>query len=166
MAISKQKISPCLWFDGKAEEAAKFYVSIFPNSRIVDTSHYTDVGQEQHGQKPGSVMTVAFELEGQSFLGLNAGPLFKFNEAVSFIIYCETQAEVDRYWSALTAGGGEEGPCGWLKDKFGLSWQVTPTKLLEMVTSTEKTKAGRAMGAMMKMKKIDIAKIEAAYEGR
>jgi len=166
MAISKQKISPCLWFDGKAEEAAKFYVSIFPNSRIVDTSHYTDVGQEQHGQKPGSVMTVAFELEGQSFLGLNAGPLFKFNEAVSFIIYCETQAEVDRYWSALTAGGGEEGPCGWLKDKFGLSWQVTPTKLLEMVTSKEKTKAGRAMGAMMKMKKIDIAKIEAAYEGR
>jgi len=166
MAISKQKISPCLWFDGKAEEAAKFYVSIFPNSRIVDTSHYTDVGQEQHGQKPGSVMTVAFELEGQSFLGLNAGPLFKFNESVSFIIYCETQAEVDRYWSALTAGGGEEGPCGWLKDKFGLSWQVTPTKLLEMVTSTEKTKAGRAMGAMMKMKKIDIAKIEAAYEGR
>ena len=122
MAISKQKISPCLWFDGKAEEAAKFYVSIFPNSRIVDTSHYTDVGQEQHGQKPGSVMTVAFELEGQSFLGLNAGPLFKFNESVSFIIYCETQAEVDRYWSALTAGGGEEGPCGWLKDKFGLSW--------------------------------------------
>ena len=166
MAISKQKISPCLWFDGKAEEAAKFYVSIFPNSRIVDTSHYTDVGQEQHGQKPGSVMTVAFELEGQSFLGLNAGPLFKFNESVSFIIYCETQAEVDRYWSALTAGGGEEGPCGWLKDKFGLSWQVTPTKLLEMVTSTEKTKAGRAMGAMMKMKKIDIAKIEEAYEGR
>ena len=166
MAISKQKISPCLWFDGKAEEAAKFYVSIFPNSRIVDTSHYTDVGQEQHGQKPGSVMTVAFELEGQSFLGLNAGPLFKFNESVSFIIYCETQAEVDRYWSALTDGGGEEGPCGWLKDKFGLSWQVTPTKLLEMVTSKEKTKAGRAMGAMMKMKKIDIAKIEAAYEGR
>ena len=166
MAISKQKISPCLWFDGKAEEAAKFYVSIFPNSRIVDTSHYTDVGQEQHGQKPGSVMTVAFELEGQSFLGLNAGPLFKFNESVSFIIYCETQAEVDRYWLALTAGGGEEGPCGWLKDKFGLSWQVTPTKLLEMVTSKEKTKAGRAMGAMMKMKKIDIAKIEAAYEGR
>jgi predicted 3-demethylubiquinone-9 3-methyltransferase (glyoxalase superfamily) len=166
MAISKQKISPCLWFDGKAEEAATFYVSIFPNSRIVDTSHYTDVGQEQHGQKPGSVMTVAFELEGQSFLGLNAGPLFKFNESVSFIIYCETQAEVDRYWSALTAGGGEEGPCGWLKDKFGLSWQVTPTKLLEMVTSKEKTKAGRAMGAMMKMKKIDIAKIEAAYEGR
>ena len=166
MAISKQKISPCLWFDGKADEAAKFYVSIFPNSRIVDTSHYTDVGQEQHGQKPGSVMTVAFELEGQSFLGLNAGPLFKFNEAVSFIIYCETQAEVDRYWSALTAGGGEEGPCGWLKDKFGLSWQVTPTKLLDMVTSNDKAKAGRAMGAMMQMKKIDIARIEAAYEGR
>jgi len=166
MAISKQKISPCLWFDGKAEEAAKFYVSIFPNSRIVDISHYTNVGQDQHGQKAGTVMTVAFELEGQSFLGLNAGPLFKFTEAVSFIVYCDTQAEVDRYWSALTASGGEEGPCGWLKDKFGLSWQVTPTKLIEMVTSKDKPKAGRAMGAMMQMKKIDIAKIEAAYEGR
>jgi predicted 3-demethylubiquinone-9 3-methyltransferase (glyoxalase superfamily) len=166
MAIAKQKISPCLWFDGKAEAAARFYVSIFPNSRIVDISHYGEVGQEQHGQKAGTVMTVAFELEGQSFLGLNGGPLFKFTEAVSFIIYCDTQAEVDRYWSALTADGGEEGPCGWLKDKFGLSWQVTPTKLLEMVTSNDKTKAGRAMGAMMQMKKIDIARVEAAYEGR
>lgn len=166
MTIGKQKISPCLWFDGKAEDAAKFYVSLFPNSRIVHTSHYGEVGQEQHRQKPGSVMTVAFELEGQSFLGLNAGPMYKFSEAVSFIIYCDTQAEVDRYWSALTADGGEPGPCGWLKDKFGLSWQVTPTKLLKMVTSNEKTKAGRAMGAMMQMKKIDIAKIEAAYEGR
>lgn len=166
MALSKQKISPCLWFDGKAEEAAKFYVSIFPNSRIVHTSHYGEVGQEQHRQKPGSVMTVAFELEGQSFLGLNAGPRFKFNESVSFIVYCETQTEVDRYWDALTANGGEPGPCGWLKDQFGLSWQITPTKLLDMVTSSDKTKAGRAMGAMMQMSKIDIAKIEAAYEGR
>jgi len=166
MALSKQKISPCLWFDGKAEDAAKFYVSIFPNSRIVHTSHYGEVGQEQHRQKPGSVMTVAFELEGQSFLGLNAGPLFKFNESVSFIVYCETQAEVDRYWDALTANGGEPGPCGWLKDRFGLSWQITPTKLLDMVTGPDKAKAGRAMGAMMQMSKIDIAKIEAAYEGR
>ena len=111
-------------------------------------------------------MTVAFELEGQSFLALNAGPMFKFTEAVSLMIYCDSQAEVDRYWDALTAGGGEPGPCGWLKDKFGLSWQVTPTKLLEMVTSSDKTKAGRAMGAMMKMKKIDIGRIEAAYEGK
>jgi len=166
MALSKQKISPCLWFDGKAEDAAKFYVSIFPNSRIVHTSHYGEAGQEQHRQKPCSVMTVAFELEGQSFLGLNAGPLFRFNESVSFIVYCETQAEVDRYWDALTANGGEPGPCGWLKDKFGLSWQVTPTKLLDMVTGPDKAKAGRAMGAMMQMSKIDIAKIEAAYEGR
>ena len=166
MAISKQKISPCLWFDGKAEEAAKFYVSLFPNSRIVHTSRYTEVGQDQHGQKAGSVMTVAFELEGQSFLGLNAGPMFKFSEAVSFIIYCESQAEVDRYWNALTADGGQPSQCGWLKDKFGLSWQVTPTKLLEMVTSSDKAKAGRAMGAMMTMNKIDIARIEAAYEGR
>lgn len=166
MALSKQKISPCLWFDGKAEEAAKFYVSIFPNSRIVHTSHYGEAGKEQHRQKPGSVMTVAFELEGQSFLGLNGGPMFKLTEAVSFIIYCETQAEVDHYWNALTADGGQPSQCGWLKDKFGLSWQVTPTKLLDMVTSDDKAKSGRAMGAMMTMKKIDIAKIEAAYEGR
>jgi predicted 3-demethylubiquinone-9 3-methyltransferase (glyoxalase superfamily) len=166
MALSKQKISPCLWFDGKAEEAAKFYVSIFPNSRIVHTSHYGEVGKEQHRQKPGTVMTVAFELEGQSFLGLNGGPMFKLTEAVSFIIYCETQAEVDHYWNALTADGGQPSQCGWLKDKFGLSWQVTPTKLLDMVTSDDKAKSGRAMGAMMQMSKIDIAKIEAAYEGR
>ena len=166
MPLSKQKISPCLWFDGRAEEAAKFYTAIFPNSRIVHTSHYSDVGKEQHGQKAGAVMTEAFEHAGQSFLGLNAGPMFKFTEAVSFIIYCETQAEVDRYWNALTADGGQPSQCGWLKDKFGLSWQVTPTKLLDMVTGSDKAKAGRAMGAMMQMKKIDIAKIEAAYEGR
>lgn len=166
MAISKQKISPCLWFDGKADEAAKFYVSIFPNSRIVDTSHYTDVGQEQHGQKPGSVMTVAFELEGQSFLGLNAGPLFKFNESVSFIIYCETQAEVDRYWSALTAGGGEEGPCGWLKDKFGLSWQIVPRAMIDMLKSPDTARAQRAMAAMMHMTKLDIAALQGAFDGK
>src|SRR3569833_1672546 len=166
MSIAKQKITPCLIYDGKAEAAAKFYTAIFANSRIIETSHYSEVGQEQHGQKPGSVMTVAFELEGQSFLALNAGPMFKFTEAVSFIVYCESQAEVDRYWSALTADGGLPSQCGWLKDKFGLSWQVAPTKLLEMVTSSDTAKAGRAMGAMMQMKKIDIAKIEAAYEGR
>ena len=166
MSIAKQKITPCLIYDGKAEAAAKFYTAIFANSRIVETSHYSEVGQEQHGQKPGSVMTVAFELEGQSILALNAGPMFKFTEAVSLMIYCDSQAEVDRYWDALTAGGGEPGPCGWLKDKFGLSWQVTPTKLLEMVTSKDKAKAGRAMGAMMQMKKIDIGRIEAAYEGK
>lgn len=165
MAISKQKISPCLWFDGKAEEAAKFYVSIFPNSRIVHTSHYGEVGQEQHGQKPGSVMTVAFELEGQSFLGLNAGPLFKFNESVSFIIYCETQAEVDRYWSALTAGGGEEGPCGWLKDKFGLSWQVIPSALGRYLGDPDRSKANRVMQAMMQVRKIVIADLDKVYAG-
>jgi predicted 3-demethylubiquinone-9 3-methyltransferase (glyoxalase superfamily) len=165
MTIAKQKISPCLWFDGKAEDAAKFYVSIFPNSRIFDISHYGEVGQEQHRQKPGSVMTVAFELEGQSFLGLNGGPMYKLTEAVSFIIYCDAQAEVDHYWSALTADGGEPGPCGWLKDKFGLSWQVTPTKVLQLVTSKDKEKAGRAMGAMMQMGKLEIAELEAAFEG-
>jgi predicted 3-demethylubiquinone-9 3-methyltransferase (glyoxalase superfamily) len=165
MAIAKQKITPCLWFDGTAEDAAQFYVSIFPNSRIVEISHYGEIGQDVHKQKPGSVMTVAFELDGQSFLGLNGGPLFKFNEAVSFMVYCDTQAEVDRYWTALTAGG-EESQCGWLKDKFGLSWQVVPTKVLQMLTSKDKAKAGRAMGALMQMKKLDIGKLEAAYEGR
>jgi predicted 3-demethylubiquinone-9 3-methyltransferase (glyoxalase superfamily) len=165
MAIAKQKIAPCLWFDGRAEEAAKFYVSIFPNSHIVDIAHYGDVGQDVHGQKPGTVMTVAFELDGQSFLGLNAGPLFKFNEAVSFQVYCDTQKEVDRYWAGLTTGGGEEGSCGWLKDKFGLSWQVVPSSVLQMMTSKDRPKADRAMGAMMQMKKLDIAELEAAYEG-
>ena len=157
-----QKIKPFLWFDTQAEEAAAFYTELFPNSRITQVTHYgPDAPREE-----GLVMTVAFELEGQSFLGLNAGPMFKFTEAVSFIVYCESQAEVDRYWNALTADGGQPSQCGWLKDKFGLSWQVTPTKLLEMVTSSDTAKAGRAMGAMMQMQKIDIAKIEAAYEGR
>ena len=159
------KITPFLWFDTQAEEAATLYTSIFKNARIHQVSRYGKAGHETHGMEAGKVMTVAFELEGKSFIALNGGPYFKFNEAVSFQITCETQDEIDYFWSKLSEGG-EESRCGWLKDKFGLSWQVTPAKLIEMVTSSDKAKAGRAMNAMMQMKKIDIARIEAAYEGR
>ena len=157
----QQKIIPSLWFDTEAEEAADFYISVFKNGRVLFVSHYP----ESAPREAGMVMTVEFELDGQRFVGINGGPQFKFSEAISFQISCETQDEIDYYWERLS-DGGEEGPCGWLKDRFGLSWQVTPTKLLEMVTSKDTAKAGRAMGAMMQMKKIDIAKIEAAYEGR
>jgi predicted 3-demethylubiquinone-9 3-methyltransferase (glyoxalase superfamily) len=166
MAIAKQTIWPCLWFDGRAEEAAKFYISIFPNSRIVDTSYYGNAGNDVHGQKAGSVMTVTFELDGQRFMALNGGPQFKFDEAVSFQVFCDTQAEIDRYWRELTAGGGQEGPCGWLKDKFGLSWQVVPSVIPKLIAGGDQAKADRAMGEIMKMKKLDIARLEAAYEGR
>jgi len=156
-----QKINSCLWFDDQAEEAAKYYCSIFKNSKILKTSYYSDAVPS----KKGSVMTVLFELEGREFIALNAGPMFKFNEAVSFMIDCKTQAEVDYYWDKLSAGG-EQQPCGWLKDKFGLSWQVTPTVLMEMTTDPDQKKAARAMEAMMKMKKIVIADIERAYAGK
>ncbi len=156
-----QKISPFLWFDTQAEEAARFYVSIFDNSRIGTVTRYGDAGP---GPK-GSAMTVAFELEGQQFIALNGGPHFKFSEAVSFAIDCKTQDEVDRYWNALTADGGAEQPCGWLKDKFGLSWQVNPTILGKMLDDPDPQKAKRAMEAMLKMKKIDIAALQRAYAG-
>src|SRR6185503_1285793 len=133
MAIASKKITPCLWFDKEAEDAAKFYTSIFKNSRIKSVSRYGKEGFETHGMKAGTVMTVEFELDGQSFVGLNGGPLFKFTEAVSFQVPCETQEEIDYFWSKLTAGGGSEGPCGWLKDKYGLSWQVIPTILPQML---------------------------------
>ncbi len=165
MPIAKHKIAPCLWFDGNAEPAAKFYCSVFKNSKLGRISHYPNVGQETHGRDPGSVMTVEFELEGQSFLGLNGGPQFKFDEAVSFQIYCETQDEIDYYWKALTADGGEEGPCGWLKDKFGLSWQVAPRLAIETL-SAGGDKAARVMNAFMKMKKFDLATIEQASAGK
>lgn len=166
MAIAKQTISPCLWFDGNGKEAAEFYVSIFPNSRIVDISYYGKSGEPVHGQKAGSVMTVRFELDGTMFMALNGGPQFKFNEAVSFQVFCDTQAEIDRYWAALTAGGGEEGVCGWLKDKFGLSWQIVPSIIPKMIAGGDQAKADRAMGAVMQMKRLDIAELQAAYEGR
>jgi predicted 3-demethylubiquinone-9 3-methyltransferase (glyoxalase superfamily) len=156
------KISPCLWFDGKAEEAAKFYTSIFPNSRIdtVDRSP----GETPSGPKD-MVLTVNFTLDGRSFIGLNGGPDFKFNEAISLSIDCDDQAEVDRYWDALLAGGGEESVCGWLKDRFGVSWQVIPRQLPEMMNSTDRAAAARVLEAMLKMVKIDVAELERAYKG-
>jgi predicted 3-demethylubiquinone-9 3-methyltransferase (glyoxalase superfamily) len=164
MPIIKQKISPCLWFDSQAEDAAKFYVSIFKNSKIGAISRYGKAGHEVHGRPEGSVMTVAFELEGQAFVALNGGPHFKFDEAVSFQVYCETQDEIDYFWNSLTEGG-EEGPCGWLKDKFGLSWQVVPAALLDMMLDRDMEKSGRAMNAFLKMKKFDIATLQRAYDG-
>jgi predicted 3-demethylubiquinone-9 3-methyltransferase (glyoxalase superfamily) len=163
---STQRIAPCLWFDGEAEEAAKFYTGIFPNSRIVSISRYGEAGKEIHHKPPGSVMTVEFELDGQPFTGLNGGPQFKFTEAISFQVDCETQAEVDRYWEKLSAGGDENAQaCGWLKDKYGVSWQIAPTVLKEMVKDPTSPKSQRAMDAMMKMKKLDIATLERAYAG-
>jgi len=157
--MEKHVITPCLWFDKEAEDAAKFYISIFKDSKINGTSRYGKEGYEIHGQKEGTVMTVDFNLNGQPFIGLNGGPQFKFTEAVSFTIPCDTQEEIDFYWEKLTAGG-EEGPCGWLKDKFGLSWQVVPTILPKLLKDPEKS--GRVMNAFMKMKKFDIEKLKNA----
>jgi len=162
---SVQRIVPCLWFDDRAEEAAKFYVSIFRNSRINEISRYSEAGQEVHGRKPGSVMVVSFDLDGQSFTALNGGPQFKFTEAISLQIMCDNQREVDHYWEELIAGGGEEGPCGWLKDKYVLSWQVVPKVMLEMLKDEKSPRAQRAMNAMMKMKKLDIDELKRAYQG-
>jgi predicted 3-demethylubiquinone-9 3-methyltransferase (glyoxalase superfamily) len=157
-------ITPCLWFDTEAEEAANFYCSIFENSGIGKISRYPKAGQEIHRKPAGSVMVVEFEINGQTFTALNGGPNFKFNEAVSFQVHCETQAEVDYYWSKLTQGG-EEGPCGWLKDKYGLSWQIVPAAIPKMMTDPDPARSARVMNAFMKMKKLDIATIERAYAG-
>jgi len=156
------KITPFLWFDDKAEEAAKFYCSVFPNSKIITTTRYGEAGP---GPK-GSVMTVEFELDGQRVVGLNGGPHFHFSEAFSFTIECKTQAEVDGYWDKLVAGGGEHSQCGWLKDRFGFSWQVVPKVLLEMIADPDPKKAQRTMAAMMKMRKLEIAPLEQAYAGK
>jgi len=163
MQLSKQ-ITPCLWFDTQAEEAANFYVSVFKNSRIGKIRRYGKAGQNMHGKKEGSVMTVEFELGGQKFTALNGGPQFKFDEAVSFQISCDMQEEIDYFWSKLTAGG-QEGPCGWLKDKYGLSWQVVPSVLPKMMTDPDSKKSERAMNAFLTMKKFDIAELTRAYEG-
>jgi predicted 3-demethylubiquinone-9 3-methyltransferase (glyoxalase superfamily) len=158
------KIAPCLWFDNQAEEAAGFYVTVFHNSRIVSVSHYGEAGYEVHRKPAGTVMTVAFELDGQTFTALNGGPAFKFNEAISLQVFCKTQEEVDYYWSALSLGGDERAQqCGWLKDKYGVSWQVVPTVLLGLLMDRETS--DRAMEAMLKMKKIDIATLEQAARG-
>ena len=157
------KIAPCLWFDSQAEEAARYYVGIFKNSKIGRISRYGEAGQETHHRPPGSVMTVEFELEGQQFTALNGGPVFTFNEAVSFQIECETQQEIDFYWDKLTAGGDPSAQqCGWLKDKYGLSWQVVPRILADLVTDQDRGKADRVMEALLKMKKLDIAELKRA----
>jgi predicted 3-demethylubiquinone-9 3-methyltransferase (glyoxalase superfamily) len=166
MTIAAQKITPCLWFDAEAEEAANFYVSIFKNSsRIRSINRYNKAGREVHGKPAGSVMAVEFELEGQKFVALNGGPQFKFDEAISFQVHCASQDEVDYFWSKLSSGG-EEGPCGWLKDKYGLSWQVVPTVLLSMLMDADRNKAERVTKAFLQMKKFDIAALERAYDGR
>lgn len=161
MKISARSITPCLWFDTEAEAAANHYVSIFENSKLGKVSRYGKQGKEVHGKDAGTVMTVEFELAGQKFLALNGGPHFKFNEAVSFQILCETQAEVDHFWSRLSEGGAES-RCGWLKDKFGLSWQVTPVALMQMMQDPNPEIAGRVMNAMLQMSKIDIAALQRA----
>lgn len=160
-----QSIVPNLWFDNNAEEAVDYYCSVFKNSSKGAVLYYDEVSSETAQMPVGSVLTIEFELNGQEFVALNGGPMFKFTEAVSFAVMCDTQEEVDYYWNALTADGGEESMCGWLKDKFGLSWQITPKKLIEMISSSDKAKAGRAMAAMMQMRKIDIAQVESAYHG-
>ena len=156
-----QKISPCLWFDTEGEEAAELYTSIFPDSRIVEVTRYGSAGPRAEG----TVMTVTFELSGQRFIALNGGPDFKFNEAISLEVHCESQEEVDSFWSALTADGGEEGPCGWLKDKYGVSWQIVPKVLIELISDRDQEKAQRVMGAMLQMRKIEIAELEKAAVG-
>ena len=155
------KITPCLWFDTQGEEAAEFYTSIFPNSRIVDVARYGEAGPRE----AGTVMVVKFELDGQELVALNGGPEFTFDEAISFQIDCADQEEVDRYSEALT-DGGEQGPCGWVKDRFGLSWQVVPARLIELLGDPDEAKAQRAMAAMLEMRKIDIAAVEAAADAR
>jgi predicted 3-demethylubiquinone-9 3-methyltransferase (glyoxalase superfamily) len=161
-----QKIAPCFWFDDQAEEAVAFYAGIFRNSKVVNVSRYGEAGHEIHGRPAGTVMTVAFELEGQAFTALNGGPVFKFNEAISFQVNCETQAEVDHYWEKLSEGGDPKAQqCGWLKDRYGVSWQVVPRVLVEMMTDPASKKSGRAMEAMLRMKKLDIAELKRAYEG-
>jgi predicted 3-demethylubiquinone-9 3-methyltransferase (glyoxalase superfamily) len=160
-----QMFTPCLWFDNNAEEAARFYTSIFKDSEIAGITRYGQAGSEAAGKPQGTAMTVAFRLDGQEFLALNGGPIFKFNEAVSFMVNCQTQEEVDYYWEKLSEGGDEEAQqCGWLKDKFGLSWQIVPAALSEMLQDKGAEKTERVMKAMLQMKKIDIEGLKQAYE--
>ena len=166
MAERFKRISPFLWFDDKAEEAAKLYVGIFEGSKIVATTKYIGESAKVSGKPEGSVMTVDFELEGEPFTAINGGPMFTFNEAISFVIRCRDQGEVDRFWEALTPGGDPKSQqCGWLKDKFGLSWQVVPDRLLELIKDPDPARGKRVMDAMMKMKKLDVAVLEKAAEG-
>jgi predicted 3-demethylubiquinone-9 3-methyltransferase (glyoxalase superfamily) len=159
-----QKITPFLWFDHQAEEAAKFYTSIFKNSKIGRIFRYTEQAAEKTGRPVGSVLTIEFEIEGQKFVALNGGPFFKFNESVSFVVNCDSQEEVNYFWEKLTANGGEESACGWLTDKFGLSWQVVPTVLIDMLHDEDSEKSERVTNAMLQMKKIDIETLQGAYK--
>ncbi len=158
-----QKITPCLWFDDNAEEAVNFYVSIFKHSRIVNVARYGEAGAKASGRPKGTVMTIIFQLGGQEFMALNGGPVFKFTEAISFIVSCETQKDVDEFWEKLSEGG-EKGVCGWLKDKYGVSWQIVPTVLGEMLQDKNAEKSDGVMKAMLQMKKIDIRALKQAYE--
>jgi predicted 3-demethylubiquinone-9 3-methyltransferase (glyoxalase superfamily) len=161
-----QKITPHLWFDRQAEEAAKYYTGIFKNSEILNTTHYSKEGYEIHKMPEGTVMTVEFLIEGQKFIALNGGPLFKFNESVSFLVNCTSQQEIDYYWEKLTPGGDPKAQqCGWLKDKFGVSWQVAPEQLHDMMTDRDREKSDRVTRAFLQMKKIDLHALEEAYEG-
>jgi len=161
-----QKISPCLWFDDQAEEAAKFYTSVFPNSKIVAVTRYGEAGHEIHGRAAGSVMTVEFEINGQAFTALNGGPIFKFNEAVSFQVLCDSQEEIDFYWAELSKGSDPNAQqCGWLKDRFGLSWQIVPRGMAEMLKGPSSPGAHRAFTALLGMKKIDVAELKRAHAG-
>lgn len=164
--MSLQRIAPCLWFDTQAEEAAHFYCSIFNNSRILRVSRYGEAGHEIHGRPAGSVMTVMFELDGQTITALNGGPVFKFSEAISLQVNCDTQQELDYFWDKLSAGGDASAQqCGWLKDKYGLSWQIVPTVLPEMMTDSDPRRGERVMTVLLKMKKLDIAVLQSAYQG-
>ena len=159
------KITPCIWFDTQAEEAANLYTALFPNSKINDVTHYQGKAViEVSGKPEGSVLTVEFELDGQQFTALNGGPMFKLTEAISFVIHCQDQAEVDHYWEGLTKDGGAESQCGWCKDKFGVSWQVVPEVLEKLLSGPDSKKSEQAMAAMLEMKKLDIAALQAAYD--
>ena len=165
MATVTPRITPFLWFDSQAEQAAEFYTSVFGNSRIKQINRYGNAGKDTHGREAGTVMTVEFEICGQALVALNGGPLFKFNEAVSFAVACDTQEEIDYFWSKLSEGG-EESRCGWLKDKYGLSWQVVPSALPEMLRNADAAARDRVMDALLKMKKFELRALQRAYEGR
>lgn len=164
--FSIQRIAPCLWFDDQAEQAADFYLSVFPRSKITHIARYGEAGREFHGKAPGSVMTIAFELDGQAFTALNGGPVFSFNEAISLQVYCQDQEEVDHYWEKLSAGGDPDArQCGWLKDRYGVSWQVVPSALTAMLTDADNARSQRVMAALLQMRKLDIATLQRAYAG-
>jgi predicted 3-demethylubiquinone-9 3-methyltransferase (glyoxalase superfamily) len=161
-----QKITPFLWFDNQAEEAAKFYTSVFENSKVGRILRYDEASAKAAGGAVGSVLTIEFEIGGQKFTALNGGPEFKFNESISFVVNCDTQKEVDYFWEKLTSGGGQESHCGWLRDKFGVSWQIVPTVLIEMLHDKDSEKSERVMKAMLQMQKIDIETLKEAYAGK